>query len=187
MSDSPTCGDAGGVTKAGTPCKRPVPGGGRCALHPESGETPDNVGRPAFEFTEKQIGKVEDLAAVMKQAEIADFFGISDRTLRRTFLRDERVMAAYRRGRARAVARLGTDVLRDARGLTPGISDREQRKAREFYLRTQAGWSEKAALELSGPEGGPIETRDVSPRDRLAERLERMEAAMREGDDTDDE
>ena len=110
----------------------------------------------------------------MRQSEVADFFGITDRTLRRKFLEDERVLSAYKRGRARAIATLGTDVLRDARGLTPGVTRREQTEARAFYLRSQGNWSERT--EVSGPGGTPIPVQVFveTAREQVREQINRM-------------
>lgn len=156
----------------GAPCRRPVAGGGTCGLHPDgSSATP---GPEPFTFSEEQIHQVEELAAVMKQEAIASFFGISDRTLRRKFLEDPRVHEAYARGRARIAAELGTDLIRDARGLNEKLSEKERCRAREFYLRTQAGWSEKSALEVTGENGGPIDVTTLVAALPLSE-IERLE------------
>jgi hypothetical protein len=39
-----------------------------------------------------------------------------------------------------------------------------------FWLKTRAGWKELVSHELSGPDGGPIRSEDMTPRD-LARRI----------------
>jgi hypothetical protein len=94
-------------------------------------------GRPKTELTPDQVRELETLAAVLNQAQIADYLGIPDRTLRAIMERDENVSAAYKRGRAKAIGAVSQSLLKSARdGNTT---------AQIFYLKTQAGWRETAA------------------------------------------
>ena len=108
------------------------------------------MGRPKIELTEEQIAHIEKLAPVLTQEQLADFLGISDRTFRNKMWEDERVYAAYKRGRGDAVANVGKNLIQQALdgNTTAAI----------FFLKTQAGWREKQELEVSGPGGGPIAT-----------------------------
>ena len=105
------------------------------------------MGRPRKTLGDDQIKQVEKLAAVMTQEQIADFLGISDRTLRRRMSEDQEVLSAYARGRARAIAGVATNLLQQAQGGNV--------RAMEFYLKTQAGWKETQVQEHTG-DGLPV-------------------------------
>lgn len=128
-----TCGDHGGVTASGRPCRKRVEGG-RCGQHNGG----NRGGRRGIEITEEQAAQVEKLAAVLTQEQIADFLGISDRTLRKKLSEDEDLRAAYQKGRASAIAGVATKLLRSARegNMTAMI----------FFLKTQAGWREASDI-----------------------------------------
>lgn len=115
-----------------------------CALH----DGTPGIGRPEFEFSDGQVAQVEKLAAMLPIAKIADFFGIHEDTLRKRFMDDERVFRAYTRGRANVEAAMARSVI--VAGTNGDLA------AAQFYLRTQAGWSDKQKHEVSGPEGGAI-------------------------------
>ena len=108
------------------------------------------MARPRKDITAEQVAQVEKLAAVLSLDQIADFLGMSPRTLDRRLVDDERVATAYSRGRAASIAGVATNLLKQARdgNTTAAI----------FYLKTQAGWKEAQQVEHSGPGGGPIET-----------------------------
>lgn len=107
------------------------------------------MARPRKELTEEQIGQVEKLAAVLNQDQLADFLGMSPRTFRERMTDTPEVSAAYKRGRSHGVASVATGLLKQARdgNTTAAI----------FYLKTQAGWKEKDALEITGAEGAAIQ------------------------------
>ena len=90
-------------------------------------------------LTPEQIDHVERLAAVLRIEDIAWFLGIADRTFHKKMTEDERVRAAYEKGRARAKAAVGTGLLQKARDgdLTAMI----------FYAKTQMGWRETERRE----------------------------------------
>ena len=90
-------------------------------------------------LTDEQIAHVERLAAVLRIEDIAWFLGIADRTLHKKMNEDERVRAAYEKGRARAKAAVGTGLLQQARdgNITAMI----------FYAKTQMGWRETERRE----------------------------------------
>jgi hypothetical protein len=101
-------------------------------------------GRPPAVLSPKQVDQVEALAAVCTKAQMAAYFGVTEKTLRAIEQRQPEVFTAYRRGRARAVADIGSILYQKA--LDGDI------RAMQFYLKTQAGWSEKSRLELSKAE-----------------------------------
>ncbi len=106
------------------------------------------MGRPPITLTDHQKTEVETLAALLSQDQIADYFGISRNTFRAICARDEEIAAHYKRGKAKAIAHVANGLLQKARSGDTASSI--------FYLKTQAGWRETAAIEHTGPEGGPI-------------------------------
>jgi len=75
---------------------------------------------------------------------MAAHFDVTEKTLRAIEQRQPEVFTAYRRGKARAIADVGSALFRKA--LEGDI------RAMQFYLKTQAGWSEKNAIELFLPQ-----------------------------------
>ncbi len=110
-------------------------------------------GRPPAVLSPKQVDQVEALAAVCTKAQMAAYFGVTEKTLRAIEQRQPEVFTAYRRGRARAIADIGSALYQKA--LNGDI------RAMQFYLKTQAGWSEKKRLELSKSEKPPDQLRTV--------------------------
>jgi len=100
------------------------------------------MGRPRKTLTPDQTDQVERLASVLTLEQIADFLGISDNTLRARMREDPKILAAYKRGKQRAIAGVATSLLQQAReGNTTAMI---------FYLKTQAGWRETQRVEHSG-------------------------------------
>lgn len=92
------------------------------------------MGRAKIDLTPEQITQLEALAAFLPMDSIADFFGISDDTLRARIKENPEISRVYKKGRARAHATVGGSLLQQARAgnLTAAI----------FYAKTQMGWSE---------------------------------------------
>lgn len=116
----------------------------------EKKKTSNKGGRPKTELTAKQAGQVEALASVLNIQQIADYFGISEKTFDRILERDPNVLSLYKKGRQKAVKDVGKGLLQKAK--------EGNIVAQMFYLKTQAGWKETQAFEHSGPEGKPIES-----------------------------
>ena len=66
------------------------------------GNQGDGGGRPIVEFTPEQITQLEALAAVLTKGQIADYFSISETTLRAIEDRQPEVSDAYKKGRVPA-------------------------------------------------------------------------------------
>jgi hypothetical protein len=75
---------------------------------------------------------------------MASYFGMTEKTFRAVEKRQPEVLTAYRRGRAKAIVEVATSLYQKA-------IDGDMRAA-QFYLKTQAGWSEKSHIELSRAE-----------------------------------
>ena len=111
---------------------------GRCThcagLQMKKGNQGDGGGRPSIVFDDTQIAQVEALAAVLSKKQLADHMGISDTTLREIEGRQPDVSDAYKRGKAKAISRMGQSLIMQA--------EDGNTSAAIFYLKTQAGWRE---------------------------------------------
>ena len=98
------------------------------------GNQGDGGGRPSVELTPDQIIELQALSAVLTKAQVADYFGICENTLREIEKRQPEVSEAYKRGRVQQIARMGSNLIQMAKGgnVTANI----------FYLKTQGGWKE---------------------------------------------
>lgn len=122
--------------------------------------------RPFITLTPDQLREVETLAALLNQAQIADYLGISRRTFQAILERDAEVAAQYKRGKAKAIAHVANSLLQKARaGDTTSCI---------FYLKTQAGWRERAAPDASVPVGGTATERLRQLLDDVAARSPRI-------------
>ena len=106
-------------------------------------------GRPVKVLTETDVTKLEALACVLTKSQVADYFGMTEKTLRAVEERQPEVSTAYRKGKAMAIASVATSLYDQAMA--------GNFYAMKFYLQTQAGWSEKRALDL---DMRPAEDRD---------------------------
>jgi len=98
------------------------------------GNQGDGGGRPMRVFSEAEIAQVEALAAVTNKKQMADYFGIGETTLREVEGRQPEVSEAYKKGKAKAIAKMGSSLIQN--GLKGNVT------AQIFYLKTQAGWRE---------------------------------------------
>lgn len=100
----------------------------------KNGNQGDGGGRPAVELTPEQVIELKALAAVLNKSQVADYFGISENTLRAIEKRQPEVSAAYKKGRVNQIAGMGSNLIKLAKA--GNVS------ANIFYLKTQAGWKE---------------------------------------------
>lgn len=112
------------------------------------GNQGDGGGRPPVVFDAAQTAQVEALAAVLSKGQMADYFGISETTLREVESRQPEVSDAYKRGKAKAIGNVAKNLIQQAQ--EGNIS------AAIFYLKTQAGWKETQTHELTGADGAPL-------------------------------
>ena len=106
-------------------------------------------GRPVKVLTETDVTKLEALACVLTKSQMAAYFGMTEKTFRAVEERQPEVFTAYRKGKAMAIASVATSLYDQAMA--------GNFYAMKFYLQTQAGWSEKRALDL---DIRPAEDRD---------------------------
>ena len=102
----------------------------------KNGRQGEGGGRPVVVFDAKDIAQCEALSAVLNKKQIADYFGIDDNTLRAVEKRQPEVSHALKKGKAKAVAGAGMNLIQQSkRGITT---------ATIFYLKTQGGpqWRE---------------------------------------------
>lgn len=107
------------------------------------GNQGDGGGRPPIVFDEAQTAQVEALAAVLSKGQMADYFSISENTLREIEERQPEVFEAYKRGKAKAIGNVAKNLINQAQ--MGNIS------AAIFYLKTQAGWKEDKDPERELP------------------------------------
>lgn len=109
----------------------------------KNGNQGDGGGRPPVILTDDQVIELQALAAVLTKAQVADYFGICENTLREIEKRQPEVSEAYKKGRVKQVASMGSNLIQMAKGgnVTANI----------FYLKTQGGWKEQEAEEKEIP------------------------------------
>lgn len=118
----------------------------------KNGRQGEGGGRPAIYFDDAQTAQVEALAAVLTKGQMADYFGISETTLREVEKRQPEVSDAYKKGKAKAIGSIASNLLTQAK--------KGNIAAAIFYLKTQAGWKESKEDERP-PQ--PIEINIVNP------------------------
>ena len=97
-------------------------------------------GRPPIIFSPKQIKKVQELSQSLTIAQIADYFGISQSTFYQIQRRQPELSEAYKAGKAKAINWVVSK-------LKQKIEEGDT-AATIFYLKTQAGWTEKQKLDI---------------------------------------
>lgn len=112
------------------------------------GKQGDGGGRPLVVFDAAQTAQVEALAAVLSKGQMADYFNISETTLREIESRQPEVSDAYKRGKAKAIGNVAKNLIQQAQN--GNIS------AAIFYLKTQAGWKETQVSEHTGADGSEL-------------------------------
>ena len=80
---------------------------------------------------------------VLNKSQVADYFGITEKTLREIEKRQPEVSTAYKKGKVKQVASMGSNLVKLAKqgNVTANI----------FYLKTQGGWKEQESEPLEIP------------------------------------
>ena len=113
------------------------------------------MGRRAHKPDAATRRQVEAMAGYgVPEKDIAGVIGVDAKTLRKHY-RPE-----LDHGHVKANARVAENLYRRATG-----EGREAVVAAIFWLKTRAGWKETATHEITGRNGGPIETSDVTDRE----------------------
>ena len=104
-------------------------------------------------------------AARRKQVEAMAGFGIPEAAIARVMRVDAPTLRHHfadelAEGQIKANTKVAENLYRRATG-----EGREAVTAAIFWLKTRAGWRDTAACEITGKDGGPIETAETSPRD----------------------
>ena len=107
-------------------------------------------GRPVKTLAPEQLTEVERLASVLNKAQLADYFGMSEKTFHAIEARQPEVFTAYRRGKAKKIAEVAGALMKAV--------DRGDMRAIQFFLKTQAGWSEKNQLQIEAVKNDPEPT-----------------------------
>ena len=107
-------------------------------------------GRPVKTLATEQLAEVEQLASVLNKSQLADYFGMSEKTFHAIEARQPEVFTAYSRGKAKKIAEVAGALMKAV--------DRGDMRAIQFFLKTQGGWSEKNQLQIEAVKNEPEET-----------------------------
>ena len=135
--------------------------------------TKNKGGRPAYQPDERTRRQVETMCGFgIPVAEVAKVVGICENTLRK-YYPDEIVLGA-----TKADAKVAEALFKKAIGDGQGSV-----AAAIFWMKTRRGWRETNVTEISGPQGGPVVTEQISAAEVVSMRLAAMAAQYREGRD----
>lgn len=97
-------------------------------------------GRPKALLSNEQIEEVETLAKFLTVEQIADHFGIGESTFLQIRQRQPEVSLAYKKGKSKAISFVASKLMEK---ILNGDT-----AATIFFLKTQAGWSEKQHMDI---------------------------------------
>jgi len=109
----------------------------------KKGKQGEGGGRPPVIFNDKQMIELQALSAVLNKSQVADYFGITEKTLREIERRQPEVNTAYKKGKVKQIASMGSNLVQLAKA--GNVS------ANIFYLKTQGGWKEEQSEPLEIP------------------------------------
>ena len=101
----------------------------------KNGNQGEGGGKPLIVFNDEQVIELKALAAVLTKGQIADYFGISETTLRAIEARQPEVSDAYKKGRVNQINTMGANLVT--------LATQGNVAANIFYLKTQGGWKEE--------------------------------------------
>jgi len=141
------------------------------------------MARPQHEPTEKTRAEVAALASFgVPHDSISEYMGLAPKTLRKHY-REELDNSSIK-----ANANVARFLYQSATGSTlkDGATYADCTRAAMFWAKTRMGWSETSKHEVTGKDGGPIESKDLTERDaeELASRIARLAAAESAGSGT---
>jgi hypothetical protein len=98
-------------------------------------------GRPKTVLSQKQIEEVSELSQSLTIEQIADYLGVGQTTFYEIQKRQPEVSVAYKKGKQKAIKWVSSKLMdKIEQGDTASIL---------FYLKTQAGWSEKQYMDIN--------------------------------------
>ena len=102
----------------------------------KNGKQGEGGGHPPIGFSDYQVIELKALAAVLTKGQIADYFGISETTLRAIESRQPEVLDAYKKGRVKQISTMGSNLVK--------LATEGNVAANIFYLKTQGqgAWQE---------------------------------------------
>jgi hypothetical protein len=136
-----------------------------------------------IKLTSEQLKALEGMSKVRLPVDMmAAILGISKSTLERLTKGDAAVREAISRGRANAsglvrntLFRLATEKVEVVEKTVEGKNVKTKTytrepdmRAMELWVTTQEGFKRTDKLEVTGPDGGPIETTELSKKERAA-------------------
>jgi len=103
----------------------------------KNGKQGEGGGQPPIVFDDDQVIELKALAAVLTKSQIADYFGISETTLRAIESRQPEVLDAYKKGRVKQISDMGFNLVK--------LATEGNVAANIFYLKTQGqgAWQEQ--------------------------------------------
>ena len=100
-----------------------------------------SAGRPEkLEVNQELIDKIESMAGLANECQIADALGICQDTFGEYKKRYPEILEAVKRGKSKRILKMADKIYRD--GIEGNIT------AAIFYLKCQAGWKEMQSIEL---------------------------------------
>lgn len=120
------------------------------------------MSRPPHEPTEKDRRTVQGMIAYgVPHEDVARVLGIDPKTLRKHYR--EEIDTASTRANAKVAELIFTAA--SGRALERGASWADCTRAAFFWAKTRMGWRETDRHEITGADGGPVQTEDVTARD----------------------
>ena len=131
-------------------------------------------------FETDALKQIEAMASYgLPTHEIAAIMGVSKKTLERRYRTHPEVYDAIDRGRAKAHFNMAKKCYDVAMNGNENLI--------KFWLQTRAGWTPKTSHEVSGPDQGPIETRQIDPSQLSTETINELMNARQVIDVSPDE
>lgn len=106
-------------------------------------------GRPLKVLNDEQIKEIEELAAYLTVEQIADYFDIDADTFLAIRKRQPEVFRSYKKGRAIKIYRYAKTLENKAFGMSDDDTLKYDTASIIFFLKTQAGWSDKQQHEIT--------------------------------------
>lgn len=137
-------------------------------LYPEKVKVLKKRGRPEHEPTEQTRNTVSMMSAFgLRQYEIAQLMGMKNDTLVKHYSHE------LDTGLNKAIVSVASKVYKTA------VSDKNNAlNAAMFFLKTRGGWRENNTIELTGPNGGPIQTQSIDIDVLDIDQQEQLEAML---------